>query len=731
MIRAVCFAQQNDSDPGITIIEPLNALNSGQSEYAPFFWKNKLYFISNRNNHFALYLSEKISRNALSTVFRPEKEPGTYSIPQHLAHKINAKYNEGPFCFVESGIYITCNQYNRSFSGNPPLEIRYSAYDEEKGFTEAKRIPIDMPDSVPFGHPAIINDTMMIFSSIINTGQGKTDLYYSIKKNKKWLKPVNISNINSSEDELFANYNNGYLYFSSNRAGGYGQLDVYRVKVNGRQFSSPELLKTPINSASDDFGLWVDPTLRWGYFTSNRSNTFDDIYWFSFAPPLFDECKPFVKPNYCFLFYEESGIESKDTLGMYYEWSFGDGEKSRGLEVRHCFPGPGKYEVALNIVDKSSGAVFYNQVSYEFVIEGGRTLAFDVPDTIVAQKPIVFKSQFYSPSKVVGKVAFNWDFGDRNNSNKGFTPHSYEEPGKYMVKLSVVEVKSDSVIKLCVEKPLVVVSAADYPLLTKNTNSSSKEILSLSNKTNSVLTSDTIVSSSDKANEKTPNWKYNPLYKINEEDSSYSYKVHLGVSPNLISPKDTAFKGLSPISYNKINDLYHYSFGNVHSLVESKPLYDEAHKKGFENAIVVAFKGDSLIFGSNMQNIFNLIGDSVKRKSDLDTLKKLSLIIFFSNGKHTLSEEAQKQLDKLVEKIKNKYVKNIQVVGHTDDIGSSELNDKISLQRAESVTNFFIHKGIDKTLIHTTYKGDKQPLFPDKSAKNSDYNRRVEIEIFF
>ncbi len=730
LVKTASYAQHNDADAGITVIEPLHALNSGQSEYAPFFWKNKLYFISNRNNHFALYLSERTSRNAVSSVFQPEKEPGTYTIPQHLAHKINSKYNEGPFCFVENGIYITCNQYNRSFSGNPPLEIRYSVFDNQKGFTEARRISIDLPDSVPFGHPAVINDSLMVFSAKIYDGKGKTDLYYSIRKNKRWQRPVNISSINSSSDELFSNYNNGYLYFSSNRPGGYGGLDIYRTKVSGLQFSTPELMKNPINSPFDDFGLWIDPTLRWGYFTSNRSNTEDDIYWFSFAPPLFEDCKPFVKPNYCFLFYEESGIESKDTLGMYYEWSFGDGEKSRGLEVRHCFPGPGKYKVELNIVDKSSGAVFYNQVSYDFLIEGGRVLSFELPDTIVAQKPVIFKPQLYSPNKVSGKVSFHWYFGDRNNSNKAFTSHAYEEAGKYTVKLSAFETKGDSVIKACVEKPLIVMSSADYALLAKNHVNPIRDKNPLIKKNNSG-SSDTIIPALANARtEQTPNWKYDHLYKINEEDTSYSYKVHLGISPNMISPNDTTFRGLSPISYNKINDLYHYSFGNAHNLAESKPLYNEARKKGFENAIVVAFKGDSLIFGSNMNNIFKLIGDSIKLTNGMDTTKNISLIIFFGNGKCTLSDEARKHLDKLLQQIKNKYVKNIQVTGHTDESGSAELNDKISLQRALSVTDYFINKGIGKSVIKTSYKGNKQPLFPGNEAK-SDYNRRVEIEIFF
>ncbi len=732
------YAQQSSADSSIVIIEPLHALNSGKSEYAPFFWRNKLYFISNRNNHFALYLSDKISRNGVSGVFQPEKEPGTYAIPQHLAHKINSKYNEGPFCFVEKGIYITCNQYNRSFSGKgQPLEIRFSSFDAEKGFTEAKRISIDLPDSVSFGHPAIMGDSLMVFVAKMQGEKGNTDLYYSFRKDKRWQRPVPVTTINSSADEMFPFYSNGYLYFSSNREGGYGKLDIYKSKVNGVDFGIPELMKSPINSTADDFGMWIDPGHRWGYFTSNRSNTEDDLYWVSFDPPIFENCKIFEKPNYCFLFYEESGIESKDTLGMYYEWSFGDGVKARGLEVKHCFPGPGKYKVELNIVDKSSGAVFYNQVSYDFFIEGDKVVYFDIPDTVQVEKPVIFAPQLYSRNKGQARYSYHWSFGDHNNSNKTITPHIYKDPGHYTIKLSVFESKGDSVFRTCVEKNIHV-SAPGEPVhnnqafTTKKNEKLSAQDKNLIRNASAGSSSDSILVAPLEAGKgKTPTWKYDPLYRINEEDTTYNYKVHLGISPNMLSPNDTVFKGLSPISYNKINDLYHYSFGNVHKLAESKPLYNQARSKGFENAIVVAFKGDSMIFGSNMENIFKLIGDSIKLPNRSDTVKNISFMVFFSNGKHVLSDEAKRQLDRILDQSRNRFIKTVRITGHTDDSGSLEINDKISLQRAMNVAEYFIKKGMDKSLIQTTYKGSKQPLLPGNDDKNRDYNRRVEIEIYF
>ncbi len=719
----------NNPDSMLIMVEPIHTLNSGKSEYAPFLWKNKLYFISNRNNHFALYLSDKSSRNVPAIVFQPEHEPGTYAIPQHLAHKINSKYNEGPFCFTDAGIYITCNQTNRNFTeSSPPLEIRFSSYSGEKGFTEAKRIPIALPENVSFGHPTLVHENMLIFSA--KTNSEKVDLFYSIREDNYWKTPVNISSLNTLYNEMFPFYNNGYLYFSSDRPGGKGKLDIYRCSLNNLDFGTPEPLRNPINSSADDFGLWASPNNKWGYFTSNRGNSEDDIYWFTTDPPLFENCKPIEKPSYCFLFYEESSFESRDTSGMFYEWNFGDGAKARGLEVKHCFPGPGKYKVELNIVDKSSGAVFYNQVSYDFFIEGEKVVYFDIPDSVYTEKPVIFSPQLYSPTKHLGKVHYHWNFGDRTSSNKTITPHIFNEPGKYSVKLSVFESRGDSVFKTCVEKQIQVIRSSETTTLHQKDGHYRSDLISEPIRNPNKSLHDTILAENPKAlQENKSSWKYDPAYKIDNEDTTYTYKVHLGTSMNKINPNDSIFKGLSPITYNKINDLYHYSYGNVHHLAESKPLFNQARKKGFENAIVVAFKDDSLVYGSNIEHLFKFIDDGIKMPDQ--STKNISLIIFFGYGKAALGEEARRQLDKLIEQIKYKTLKTVRVTGHTDDSGSIEINDKISLLRAENVSEYLFRKGIDKSFISTSYMGSKQPLLPGDPEKNRNYNRRVEIEILF
>ena len=72
------------------------------------------------------------------------------------------------------------------------------------------------------------------------------------------------------------------LYYSSDRIGGVGGLDVYAADYTGTNFESALNLGEPVNSNKDDFSYIVDPSTETGYFASNRSGGKgdDDIYYF-------------------------------------------------------------------------------------------------------------------------------------------------------------------------------------------------------------------------------------------------------------------------------------------------------------------------------------------------------------------------------------------------------------------------------------------------------------------
>jgi OOP family OmpA-OmpF porin len=107
---------------------------------------------------------------------------------------------------------------------------------------------------------------------------------------------------------------------------------------------------------------------------------------------------------------------------------------------------------------------------------------------------------------------------------------------------------------------------------------------------------------------------------------------------------------------------------------------------------------------------------------------------FFDFNKSTLKPEAKEKLDDMVGKLKGINLEVIIAVGHTDSIGSDAYNQKLSVQRAESVKGYLVSKGIEPNRIYTEGKGKKQPIAPNtiNGKDNPDgraKNRRVEIEV--
>lgn len=117
----------------------------------------------------------------------------------------------------------------------------------------------------------------------------------------------------------------------------------------------------------------------------------------------------------------------------------------------------------------------------------------------------------------------------------------------------------------------------------------------------------------------------------------------------------------------------------------------------------------------------------------------LSEDVLFAYGKSSLKSEGEKALDNLVSALVkiNPSESAVIVIGHTDRIGSAGFNQKLSEQRAQSVVDYLVAKGVPSNLISAQGKGKTQPITGDtcnnltgQSLKDClQPDRRVEIEI--
>ena len=101
----------------------------------------------------------------------------------------------------------------------------------------------------------------------------------------------------------------------------------------------------------------------------------------------------------------------------------------------------------------------------------------------------------------------------------------------------------------------------------------------------------------------------------------------------------------------------------------------------------------------------------------------------FDTNKSTLTATAKTNLDKLISVFKEYADTNIMIYGYTDSTGSAEYNLKLSQERATSVKNYLVSKGLASTRFSTSGMGIADPIATNDTPEGRSQNRRVEFAI--
>lgn len=108
----------------------------------------------------------------------------------------------------------------------------------------------------------------------------------------------------------------------------------------------------------------------------------------------------------------------------------------------------------------------------------------------------------------------------------------------------------------------------------------------------------------------------------------------------------------------------------------------------------------------------------------------VSFVLMFEFGSSVdITPAFQPVLDQLLAALVRYPAPEITVIGHTDSVGSLAVNDRLSLQRAETVRDLLVRAGIQASLITIAGRGEREPAVPTADEVPSAQNRRVEINL--
>ena len=269
-------------------------VNTENQDFGPAFFNEKVVFASTREGLKSIKRSYNWNQKPFLDIYVADVKDGQLVNPVNFSRSLNKKMHEGPACFAKQGTVMafTRNNYTgKSEDGVVKLEIFFSMFKDSLWSKEEAFVLNNKEYSV--GHPWLSEDgNTMIFASDMPGGFGGSDLY-RISKDVQgvWGKPESLGDkVNTEGNEMFPFFDakNELLFFASNGHLGLGGLDVYCMPMRGGKLGKLVNFGTPLNSQFDDFAFILDKEDRKGYFSSNRADGKgdDDIYAFDMLKPL-------------------------------------------------------------------------------------------------------------------------------------------------------------------------------------------------------------------------------------------------------------------------------------------------------------------------------------------------------------------------------------------------------------------------------------------------------------
>lgn len=674
-------------------------------EFSPAFFNggivfssNRIYGLSNRSN--------SQNKGLFKIYYVDTTLAGSKEVPRLFSKSLTSLVNDGPVTFnsTRDTIYFSRNQnisgkLSELSSPRNKLGI-FSAVLINGEWTKVRDMRINN-EWYNVTSPCLSSDgKRLYFASDKPGGMGGTDIYYCEWKNDYWNDPVNLGPvINTPGNESYPYVNpSGELFFSSDGHPGMGGKDIFYTRFADTAWLPPVHLDAPLNSQFDDFGIVTDSTMSEGFFSSRRDGAIH-IYKFNTVFHQLFYCNPQRTNQYCFKFTDDSKIPIDEYL-LQYVWSFGDGTKANGQVVEHCFPGPGKYQVRLDVIEKKTGKQFFSKTSYLVDLKDIEQPIIKSPGSVMVNESISFNGlNSYFPGYKV--LSFSWIFGDGEQSMGDIVNHTYRKKGNYDVQLGLLlrNSKTKLIYQYCSSKSVVVF---DDLQAKKSFDSKPVKPMAIQN----------IV-----------NYDHAYISNLVSVDKDYNqdavFQVELLASKTKLAPDNPVFANV-PKSYQikevrlKNENLYSYIVAEELSLMNTYATFNDITGMGFKDARVRLAQPDD------------------PASKELNTLKKVfgvSADMFFSPDDVLLSSTGTQILDQIIGFLSKYPGIRLEISVHSDNTGTPSSQILLTQRRADAMVNYLIKNGVSSLRLVSKGYGSTRPLYPEVSETYKKHNRRIDFNI--
>lgn len=256
-IKSTQFAIVGLEDTLMQIKPMPDSINSYDAEFGHMFRDGIFYFSSLKADSISS-AEEVYSKFYHTRIYKSLQDSSGFKKPKQWSELAKPEMSTGNGSFDLDGwyYYSICNDKGYNYQCKI---VRYKQIDSLKYQLDTLQngINLNLSNSTnPFITKLKNGKEVLFFSSDRDGGKGGMDLWYSIKnKGGDFSAPKNMVSINSIENEITPWYDtdSNQLYFSSNWHFGFGGYDVFKSNmIETFQFSKPKNVGVPINGPAND-----------------------------------------------------------------------------------------------------------------------------------------------------------------------------------------------------------------------------------------------------------------------------------------------------------------------------------------------------------------------------------------------------------------------------------------------------------------------------------------------